>query len=91
MIGTDPAAGTPLPRNSAVKLLVSTGPDLVTVPNVVGQTRAAAEALLHDSLGFGLQESLVNAGPTSAGRVITQSPAGGEAQKGSTIVLTIGQ
>ena len=29
VIGTNPAAGTPLPRNTAVSLLVSTGPDLV--------------------------------------------------------------
>ena len=40
VIGTNPAAGTPLPRNTAVSLLVSTGPDLVTVPSTVGQTRA---------------------------------------------------
>jgi eukaryotic-like serine/threonine-protein kinase len=91
VIGTNPAAGTPLPRNTAVSLLVSTGPDLVTVPSTVGQTRAAAEALLHDSLGFGLQETLVNAGPTRSGQVITQSPNGGQQQKGSTIALTIGQ
>ena len=91
VIGTDPPAGTPLPRNTAVSLLVSTGPDLVTVPSTVGQTRAAAEALLHDSLGFGLQETLVNAGPTRSGQVITQSPNGGQQQKGSTIALTIGQ
>ena len=91
VIGTDPAAGTPLPRNSAVTLLVSTGPELVTVPNTVGQTRAAAEALLHDDLGFGLQETLVNAGPTRSGRVISQTPNGGQQQKGSTIALTIGQ
>jgi eukaryotic-like serine/threonine-protein kinase len=91
VIGTDPAAGTPLPRNSAVTLLVSTGPDLVTVPNTVGQTRAAAEALLHDNLGFGLQETLVNAGPTQSGKVISQSPGGGQQSKGSTIALSIGQ
>ena len=44
------------------------------MPSTVGQTRAAAEALLHDSLGFGLQETLVNAGPTRSGQVITQIP-----------------
>ena len=91
VIGTDPAAGTPLPRDTAVSLLVSTGPDLVTVPSTVGQTRAAAEALLHDSLGFGLQETLVNVGPTQLGSGDHPVPHGGQQQKGSTIALTIGQ
>jgi beta-lactam-binding protein with PASTA domain len=91
VIGTDPVAGTPLPRNSAVTLLVSSGPDLVTVPNMVGQTRAAAEALLHDNLGFGLQETVVNAGAPRSGRVIAQTPNSGQQPKGSTIALTIGQ
>ena len=90
VIGTDPPAGTPLPRGSAVKLLVSTGPSLVPVPSMVGQTRATAEALLHDTLGFGLQESFVNAGAARSGKVVTQTPSGGQALKGSTIVITIG-
>jgi serine/threonine-protein kinase len=90
VIGTDPAAGTPLPRNSAVKLLVSTGPNLVAVPSMVGQPKATAESVLHDSLGFGLQESFVNAGKPNSGKVVTQSPAGGQAAKGSTIVIAIG-
>jgi serine/threonine-protein kinase len=90
VIGTDPPAGTPLPRGSAVQLLVSTGPSLVNIPSTVGMTRAQAEALLHDMLGFGLTESFVNAGAGRSGKIVTQSPAGGQAQKGSTIVLTIG-
>jgi beta-lactam-binding protein with PASTA domain len=91
VIGTDPPAGTPLPRNSAVQLLVSSGPSEVTVPNMEGRTRAEAEALLHDLLGFGLRETLVNAGPGRSGKVISQTPNSGPLPKGSTIDLTIGQ
>jgi beta-lactam-binding protein with PASTA domain/predicted Ser/Thr protein kinase len=90
VIGTDPAAGTPLKRGSGVKLLVSTGPAMVNVPNMVGRTRAEAEALLHDVLGFGLQETLVNAGARNSGKIVSQSPNNGQAAKGSTIVVTIG-
>jgi serine/threonine-protein kinase len=90
VIGTDPGAGTPLPRGSAVKLLVSTGPALVNVPNVVGQPRATAEQLLNTTLGFGVQVNFANGGPARSGKVISQSPAGGQAAKGSTIVITVG-
>jgi eukaryotic-like serine/threonine-protein kinase len=89
VIGTDPAAGTPLPRGSAVKLLVSTGPSLAAVPNVVGQTRATAESVL-TGLGFSVQVSFVNGGPTKTGKVVTQAPAGGQVAKGTLIAITIG-
>jgi serine/threonine-protein kinase len=90
VIGTDPPATTPLPKGSAVKLLVSTGPALVDVPNVVGQTKAAAEAILLTTDGFNVQETLVSAGPARSGKVISQTPSSGKAPKGSTVVITIG-
>jgi serine/threonine-protein kinase len=90
VIRTDPAEGTPLPRGSAVTLYVSSGPNLVNVPSLIGQTRATAEAVLHDQLGFGLTITLVNAGPTKKGLVVSQSPAGGQAAKGSAILLVVG-
>jgi len=90
VIGTDPAVGTPLAKGTAVKLFVSTGPATVTVPNLVGQPRANAEAVLHDQLGFGLTISFVNAGPTKKGLVVGQSPSSGDVPKGSGIALVIG-
>jgi serine/threonine-protein kinase len=90
VVGTDPPAGTPLPKGSAVKLLVSSGPALVDVPSTVGQTRAAAEALLHDQLGFGLRISFATAGAAKKGLVVGQNPNGGQAAKGSTIDLVVG-
>jgi eukaryotic-like serine/threonine-protein kinase len=89
VIGTDPPAGTPLKRGSAVKLLISSGPTLVTVPNVVGQTRATAEAVLTGS-GFSVQVSFVNAGPSKTGKVVGQAPSGGQAPKGSLIAISVG-
>ena len=91
IIGTDPPAGTPLPRGAQVKLLRSSGPSLVTMPNVVGQPRAAAEQLLNGTLGFGVQVSLVNGGPSRSGKVISQQPAAGQqAPKGSTVAISVG-
>jgi serine/threonine-protein kinase len=92
VIGTDPPAGTPLPRNSEVKLLISTGPELVAVPNVVNQPRAAAEQALNATAGFGVQVSFTNAGPTKKGIVVSQSPAAGtQLPRGSTVAIVVGQ
>ena len=88
VVGTDPAAGTPLPKGSAVTLQVSSGPSTIAMPNVVGAKRADAEALLNGTLGLGLQVSFVNAGAAKKGLVVAQSPAGGTpVQKGSTVAI----
>ncbi|HEY3673453.1 MAG TPA: Stk1 family PASTA domain-containing Ser/Thr kinase [Acidimicrobiia bacterium] len=91
VIGTDPAVGTPLAKGTAVKLLVSSGPALTPMPSVVGSPRATAEALLNQMLGFGVQVSLVNAGPTKKGIVVSQSPAAGTPlPKGATVAISVG-
>jgi eukaryotic-like serine/threonine-protein kinase len=90
VIGTDPAPGTPLPRNAEVRLLISTGPALVDVPNVVGQPQAAAEAALTGA-GFNVEETFVPAGASPPGTVLTQNPAGGEQPKGAVVAITIGR
>jgi len=90
VLRTDPPVGTPLPKNATVKLFVSSGPDLVDVPSVVNQTRAAAETMLNETLGFGLQVRLINAGVPRRGLVVAQNPAGGQAPKGSTVVILVG-
>jgi serine/threonine-protein kinase len=91
VVGTDPLAGTPLPKGSAVTLQVSSGPSTIPMPSVVNAKRADAEALLNGVLGLGLQVNLVNAGPTKKGLVVTQSPAPGTpVQKGSAVQIFVG-
>jgi serine/threonine-protein kinase len=51
VIGFDPPAGTPLPRDTVVTVIVSQGHEPVTIPNVIGQTPEAATANL-EQLGF---------------------------------------
>ena len=46
VIGTNPAAGTSQSRGSSVQILVSKGPELVTVPDLKGKTLEAAQAQL---------------------------------------------
>ena len=76
--------------NAEVKLLISTGPSLVNVPNVVGQAQAAAEAALTGA-GFNVEETFVVGGPGRSGKVLTQNPAGGQQPKGATVAITIGR
>lgn len=90
VVGTDPGAGTPLARGTEVKLLVSSGPSQVNVPSTVGLPRAQAEALLNQTLGFGVQVSFINAGPAKKGLVVSQNPMGVPAPKGSTIAIVVG-
>ncbi|WP_422115639.1 Stk1 family PASTA domain-containing Ser/Thr kinase [Brachybacterium sp. UNK5269] len=49
VIETDPPAGQEVPAGSAVAVTVSAGPEPVTVPEIVGQSREDAEQLLEDA------------------------------------------
>jgi serine/threonine-protein kinase len=76
VIGTDPAAGTPTAKTTTIKLLVSTGPDQIEVPNVVGQAQDAAASQL-TGLGFNVTVQQVASTPANKGTVFAQSPAPG--------------
>lgn len=89
----DPTAGTRVQTDSTVSLTVSLGPEPVpmsTVPNVVGQTQAAATARIA-SAGLALGTVTQTYSPTvPAGQVISQNPAAGtQVQTGSTVSLTV--
>jgi len=73
-----------------VTLIVSTGPPLFEIPNVVGQTRDAAAETLRDA-GFEVSYSaLWNIWPDGLTAVTAQDPRGGSMQvRGTTITLQI--
>ena len=90
VIGTDPPAGTLTQKSTPIKLLVSTGPDQIEVPNVVGMTQDAAASLL---LGLGFNVPIVQSPSTPAnkGKVFAQSPpAGTKLKKGDSVTITVG-
>jgi serine/threonine-protein kinase len=88
VIGTDPPAGTKVPPGSTVTVNVSTGPQQVTVPNVIGQTQLAAQGILTGA-GFNVTVNQTP-NPANAGKVIAQSPAGGQAAPGTNVTITVG-
>jgi serine/threonine-protein kinase len=69
------------PKGSPVQLVVSKGPPLVDVPDVVGRSVGDATAILQNA-GFH-----VRAAGFGNGTVFRQSPSGGQAPKGSTVTL----
>ena len=92
VISTDPAPGSSVERNRVIQIVVSTGVEQVEVPNVVGQTEADARAEVQ---GRGLVVTVtpqsVPPGDPNAGRVVSQTPAGGQdVDKGSTVKLVVG-
>jgi len=93
VISQDPAAGTSVAAGSAVDLVVSSGsggPAPVVVPNVVGESQAAAEAAIS---GAGLTVGTVTTAASDtvpAGNVISQDPAAGTSvAAGSAVDLVV--
>ena len=75
VISQDPAAAASVPEGSPVALVVSLGPVMVTVPNVVGMTQANAEAaIVAASLAVGTITT-ANSSTVPAGSIISQDPA----------------
>jgi eukaryotic-like serine/threonine-protein kinase len=87
-IRTVPGEGTEVTKGTRVRLLVSQGPEQVTVPDVTGLTRDSAEARLRDEgleVAVDEQES-----DEPEGDVISQSPAGGShVTRGETVTITV--
>jgi len=90
VVSTDPTAGATAHRGDQVTIVVSSGPQQVTVPNVVGQAQSSATATLQGA-GFTVDVQSVPSSPTNAGKVIAQSPQGGSsAAHGTAVTITVG-
>ena len=83
VINTSPAAGMMVTKGSAVMLFVSTGPQTVTVPSVIGQPRDTA---INALVSMGLS---VSASCSTNSAVVSQNPAGGSMlNPGSQVSIT---
>ncbi|MBI4260089.1 MAG: PASTA domain-containing protein, partial [Actinobacteria bacterium] len=92
VIDQNPSAGTSIPFGSEVDIVVSLGPEPITVPNVTGLTFQEASAVL---LSAGLGVTKVEEHSTEVGRgvVISQDPGqGAELAEGEpvTVVVSLG-
>jgi beta-lactam-binding protein with PASTA domain len=92
VISQTPAAGSSVNEGSTVNLTVSTGPEQVTVPSVVGLSQAdATEAIDAAGLVVG-NVTYVESEEVAAGQVNEQVPAGGTMlTRGSSVDLVIAE
>jgi beta-lactam-binding protein with PASTA domain len=90
VISQNPPAGSSVPEGSSVSLVVSLGPVMVTVPNVVGMTQANAEAAITSANLTVGTITTANSDTVPAGSVISQNPAGASSvTQGSSVNLVI--
>jgi beta-lactam-binding protein with PASTA domain len=89
VISQDPTTGTSLAQGSPVNLLISSGPQMATAPNVEGLTQDAATAAITEAklmIGTVTQQT----SNTTSGNVISQDPASGSSlAEGSAVNLMI--
>ncbi len=89
VFGQDPLGGTRADKNSEVTIKVSTGPEKVLVPNVIGKNKDAAEQLLEER-GFRVKIGELGDDDAPIGQVINQNPLGGsEIASGSEVSITV--
>jgi beta-lactam-binding protein with PASTA domain len=86
VISQDPSGGTVVARGARVLITVSGGPRVRTVPDVVGETEAAARRILRDA-GFTVRTvDRAVTDPARDGVVIEQNPRAGARVQGTTQV-----
>jgi beta-lactam-binding protein with PASTA domain/predicted Ser/Thr protein kinase len=89
VIKTSPAAGQTVDRGSDVTLYVSSGPQQVAVPDVVGLTQQEAQQTLGNA-GFQFTSSEQGSDSADPGTVLSQAPtAGTTVDPGSTVSLVV--
>jgi serine/threonine-protein kinase len=90
-IGTSPRAGAEVDRGARIRLFVSSGPERITVPDVVGVTRETAESRI---TGLGLEVTVETEETDEAqdGEVVRQTPEGGtQADRGDEVTIVVAQ
>jgi serine/threonine-protein kinase len=87
-IETRPSEGTPVDRGTQITLVVSKGTEQVAVPNEVGKNLDDARNDLENA-GFKVSVTRQESTTADPDTVLSQDPASGQADKGSTVALTV--
>jgi RHS repeat-associated protein len=90
VISQNPDPETSVPQGSPVSIVVSMGPVMVAVPNVVGMVQASAEAAIRAANLVVGTITTVNSNTIPTGSVVSQSPASGTSvAQGSLVNLVV--
>jgi serine/threonine-protein kinase len=88
VVRSAPAAGALLRRNAPVSLVVSLGPEPVTIPSVTGLPLDQAKAML-EPLGLTVTTSEEYSDSVPAGAVVSQNPGPGPGHRGDPVALVV--
>ena len=92
MIAQDPAAGLEVDAGSRVTITVSTGPEQVSVPDVIGLSAAEARSTLKDAGLKTVERDSPVDDEAQDGLVVDQAPAAGiKADEDSPVVIFVGR
>ena len=88
VVRSEPAPGGRVLRGHSVTVVLSAGPPAVPVPSVTGQSVDDAQGAIRRA---GLQPQVTEqpSVEVGAGLVVSQDPAGGTAERGSTVQLVV--
>lgn len=81
-----PGAGSRVPRGSEVAVILSTGPELVTVPDVIGLSPADARARL-STAGLTVSPAMDEGGTGEPGTISATDPAGSASVPRESVVV----
>ena len=82
-------AGTKVKEGKIIELTVAVGSDTVEVPDVKDKTEDAATVILENA-GFKVEVKEENSSDVEKGKVIRQSPSGGQKlAKGETVIIVV--
>ena len=86
VVSTSPTAGQTAAKGSTVTVNVSKGPDLVTVPSVIGKKRSEGVTLLEQA---GLVPTVYGPGGPNRTVIGTNPPAGTKVHRGSLVEVDV--
>ena len=88
VVRSEPAPGGRVLRGHSVTVVLSAGPPAVPVPSVTGRSVNDAQGAIRQA---GLQPQLTeqSSADVEAGQIISQTPTGGTAKRGSIVALVV--
>lgn len=90
IVSQNPVDGTMVEEHTTIEIVLSSGKGSVDIPSVVGKTADEAVAEL-DRAGFKTSKTFSFSSTVEEGRVISQTPSGGQGKEGDTIIIEISQ
>lgn len=90
IVSQNPVDGTMVEEHTTIEVVLSSGKGSVDIPSVVGKTADEAVAEL-DRAGFKTSKTFSFSSTVEEGRVISQTPSGGQGKEGDTIIIEISQ